>query len=397
MTTLVVERFTQPSRRCDPRVHGGDAVEVVDLPHPRADVAAYLRGVPAAAAGWLRGPLSWRERAALLRACWATGGARWGALSAGPALARRVRAGDVDNVACFSTKEFPLPGVLAALAGARCDALLEHATQYFGEFAFELLAVVPYAYWLHEQGLLRRTAACADTRALYYFSPSHEEHARPRRYVPVTEYPAGEAGARHYDRLAFPRRLDTSRWRPPPYADVYADERFRWALPTCVICNKHSDEQYRHHREPTNFIDVDTLLAVIRRLHGRYQVVYNRPRAADIVNDHQAIHETGDIAAVKAAFPDVLTIQELHAAHPALSFNELQLRVFAGSRAFVSVLGGSSYLASYFGGRNVVYAKRGWEVDCNAYAGWFDRFSGARVVAAASPQALLDAVDREFG
>ncbi|MBS0321534.1 MAG: hypothetical protein JSR18_13400 [Proteobacteria bacterium] len=399
MTTLIVERFAQPSRRCDPQtlVPVPAAVDVHTLPHPRTDPAAYLRSIPRALAGWVGGPLTMRERRALLRACWASGGARWGAMRDGPALARRARAGDIDAVACYSTKDFPLAPALAALAHVRCDAMLDHATQYFGEFAFELLSVVPYAYWLHGRGELVATAACADTRALYYFSPRHEERDIPRRYVPITEYPSGEAGRRHYDRFAFPRHLDTRQWAPPPYATVYADPRFRWALPTCVICNKHSEEHYRSHREPTNFIDVETLLAVIRRLHGRYQVVYNRPRAADIVNDHQAIHETGDIQAVKAEFPDVLTIQELHARYPELTFNELQLRVFAGSRAFVSVLGGSSYLASYFGGRNVVYAKRGWEVDCDAYAGWFDRFSGARVVAVSTRPALLDAIAREFG
>jgi hypothetical protein len=70
--------------------------------------------------------------------------------------------------------------------------------------------------------------------------------------------------------------------------------------------------------------------------------------------------------------------------------------VFAGCDKSVSVLGGSSYLASYFGGINVVYARRGWEVDCDAYTGWFDRFSGARVVPAATPDALLRAVEREL-
>ena len=75
------------------------------------------------------------------------------------------------------------------------------------------------------------------------------------------------------------------------------------------------------------------------------------------------------------AYPDVLTIQELHARHPEIGFNELQLRLFSGCEKFVSVLGGSSYLASYFGGTNVVYARRGWEVACGAYQRWFNLFS----------------------
>jgi hypothetical protein len=99
---------------------------------------------------------------------------------------------------------------------------------------------------------------------------------------------------------------------------------------------------------------------------------------------------------VKDAFPEVLTIQELHAAHPDLTFNELQLRLFATCERFVSVLGGASYLASYFGGTNVVYAQAGWEVDCGAYEGWFHRFSGARVVAVADPDDLLRAVRTEL-
>jgi hypothetical protein len=60
------------------------------------------------------------------------------------------------------------------------------------------------------------------------------------------------------------------------------------------------------------------------------------------------------------------------------------------------VLGGSAFLASYFGGINIVLARRGWEVDCDAYKRWFDRFSGARVIPVASGRALLQAVEREF-
>ena len=55
-----------------------------------------------------------------------------------------------------------------------------------------------------------------------------------------------------------------------------------------------------------------------------------------------------------------------------------------------------SYLASYFGGTNIVYARKGWEVECGAFENWFDRFSGARVVAAGSPDELMRVVRREL-
>ena len=147
---------------------------------------------------------------------------------------------------------------------------------------------------------------------------------------------------------------------------------------------------------PTNFIETELLLRLIGMLRDRFVVIYNRPRSADIATDHQTIHEIGDIEAVKRAFPDTVTIQELRARFPTLSFNELQLRLYSGCQRFVSVLGGGAYLASYFGGTNIVLARRGWEVDCGAYARWFDRFSGAHVVAVGSGRELLQAVEREF-
>jgi hypothetical protein len=392
-----VERFTDPSRRCNSaRVGGaGDQVVAWDLPSPLEQPLTYLKEVPGAVTAWLALPAP--ERRALLNACLETGGARAGALLRAPELLRRVRSREVDAVAMFSAKDFGLGRHLAEAASVDRRVLLERGTQYFGEFAFELLAVVPYAYWLHHQGRLDFTVSTADTRCLYYFSEHHEERSLPRSYVPITEYPLGERGSSfRYDRKAFPTALDTTRWLPPPYKSVYTDGRFRWSREVCIVCNKYSDEQYLWYRGPANFIDTATVLQMIGRLRERYQVIYVRPRKEDIVNDHQTIHDSDDIDAVTRAYPDVLTIQQLQAEHPDLSFNELQLRLFAGCERFVSVLGGSSYLASYFGGTNVVFARRGWEVACGAYERWFHLFSGARVVRTASPQALLRAVGSEL-
>ena len=255
---------------------------------------------------------------------------------------------------------------------------------------------MPYAYWLHRHGELEFTISTSDTRCLYYFSPRHEERPEARRYVPITDYPLGRPGRVRYDRKAFPARFDSSRWLPPPYREVYRNDRFRFERPLCVVANKTSSERYLRRGFTVNSMDTDLLLAVIGRLRDRYQVVYNRPRAADIVNDHQSVREAGDIEAVKRRYPDVVTIQDLAADNPDLSFNQLQLNLLAGCERFVSVLGGASYLASYFGGTNVVYARRGWEVSCGAFENWFDRFSGARVVAAGTPAELLGTVEREL-
>ena len=347
---------------------------------------------------WGAGSLSIGDRIGLLSACLGTGGARFGALTSCVELLRRVRAGEIERIACFSAKDFALAELLAKETGAPCRELLSRQTQYFGEFGFELLAVVPYAYWLHLQGRLERTIGGLDTRCLYYFSGNHEERSVKRHYVPITEYPVGERSlAFGYDLNTFPSVLDTRKWVAPPYRDAFRDGRFSWNREICILSNKISDEQFDEFLgPPTNFIGTELLLQLIGMLRHRYQVIYNRPRATDIATDHQTIHEIGDIEDAKRAFPDTVTIQELHARYPTLSFNELQLRLYSGCRRFVSVLGGSAYLSSYFGGTNIVLARRGWEVDCGAYKRWFDRFSGARVVAISSDRELVQAVEREF-
>jgi hypothetical protein len=398
LKVAVLERFSDPSRRCEPRPAENSefGTSIWDL---TADWNGW-RGFIANLAALLTEPLSVGDRIRLIVACLDTGGAQCGALAQAAELFRRVHAGQIESIACFSAKDFALAELLAKETGLECRELLNRQTKYFGEFGFELLAVVPYAYWLHRQGLLERTIGGLDTRCLYYFSKNHEERPVKRHYVPITEYPVGERGSFfRYDLATFPRVLDTRKWLPPPYGEAFRDECFRWEKEICILSNKISDEQFSGEPTlgpPTNFIAIELLLRLIGMLRGRYQVIYNRPRASDIANDHQTIREIGDIEAIKRAFPDTVTIQELHSRYPKLSFNELQLRLYSGCRRFVSVLGGSAYLASYFGGTNIVFARRGWEVDCGAYERWFDRFSGARVVATGSDQELVQAVEREF-
>ena len=69
-----------------------------------------------------------------------------------------------------------------------------------------------------------------------------------------------------------------------------------------------------------------------------------------------------------------------------------RLRWLQGVRV---LLGGGSYLASFFGGTNIIFAKQGVEVVVGAYR-WFPELSGAHVVAVATPEELLAALDREL-
>lgn len=398
MRVALLERFGEPTRAVDVGIleAAGDDVVVWDLAWS-GDRPPTVREVVRALPGWLAMPAPWRWRIRLARSAWETTSHRRALLARLPGWVRRLRARDVDEIVCFSAAELPVAAVLASETARPVRELGESGTRYLGEFAFEQFAVIPYAYWLHQEGRLQFTVSTADTRAFYYFSPNHTEVPVARRYLPATEYPAS-AGADLSRAETIPGVLDTTQWQAPPYRDVYGgDPRFAWPKPAVVICNKTNPEDYLGGGgRAVNSLDTDLVLALVGMLRDRYTVIYNRPREADIVGDHDAHVELGDIEALDAR-DDVITIQQIHARHPDLSFNELQLRVFASAERFISVLGGSSYLASYFGGTNVVYAVAGQEVDCGAFTGWFHEFSGARVIAVDTPRALLDAVDLVFG
>ncbi len=392
----VLERFADPSRRYSSSEHLAASGQMI---YDLFGIRGLLPAVPRALAGWL-GPRTapFRTKRGLLRACMQSRGTRTtrlGALVFAPELIRNVRRGEIASIATFSRKGFPLADFLSDKTARPPDELLAHGTQYFGELAFELLAVIPYAYWLHTKGQLEFTSSTQDTRCFYGFSPKHTEVPVLRNYIPITEFPIGEMDPNGYDRGAFPAQLDEEKWAPPPYKAMYRNDDFVWQRESCVISNKTSIER-PGDEAPINYLSNDLLLEVIGRLRRTYQVIYNRPRFRDIPSDGAPPRERGDIEAVKDAFPDVFTIQELAADHPELTFNELQLKVYADCSKFVSVLGGGSYLASYFGGTNVVYARSGWEVSCGAYENWFHRFSGAKVVSAGSGDDLLRAIDREL-
>jgi hypothetical protein len=395
----LLERFSAATRDADVailRAEGADVeVEVWDLawrdgrPPTWGEV---LRAVPA----WVSMRMPWRWRARLARVAWASTSYRRALVVRLPGWVGQLRAGAIDEVTCFSAAGLPVAEVLASRTSRPLRELVDGGTRFLGEFAFEQFGVIPYAHWLHRQGRLRFTVSTADTRCLYYFSPRHIEIDTPRDYLPVTEFPVSTESD-GTDREAIPAVLDTTRWCAPPYREQYGDDpRFRWPKPAVVVCNKTSAERYLEAGgRPTNAMDAELVLTLVDLLRDRYTVIYNRPRESDIVGDHDPQLERGDLEAL-ADDPDVLTIQRLHASHPDLSFNELQLRVLASAERFVSVLGGSAYLASYFGGTNIVFARAGQEVDCGAFTSWFHEFSGARIIPVATPEALLGTVAREW-
>lgn len=239
-----------------------------------------------------------------------------------------------------------------------------------GEFGYELLVCIPYAYWLHKQGLLGQTSSLKDTSCFYFFNKgNHIERSGPRTNKNDTsKFPVKNIHVPDWN---------PEKWEMPDYRSQFKNDVFKFEKPHIVICNKYQREW---EGPPVNFLDVKTLTWLIEKQEDRgYTVIYNRPSPKHIVGDNSEILDLGEKTVLKEKFPNLIFMEDLVGKHPELTFNTLQLMVMANAEEYVSVQGGSSLLCSLMGKRNVIYAKVGGEVDFNSYKNWYNKLSGCEI------------------
>lgn len=147
---------------------------------------------------------------------------------------------------------------------------------YQSEFQQELLYVLPFAYWHHQNGTLKQTISCTGTAPFYFFSPNHVERYTHRDWRTAYE---------RYDVPNMPHSptFGFSKWTRVPLKSQYRNDWFVYDKPLLVIANKYNIEW---DKPPVNYLDLPTLDRIIGTLHDRFQIVYNRPLPARIVGDN---------------------------------------------------------------------------------------------------------------
>jgi hypothetical protein len=257
------------------------------------------------------------------------------------------------------------------------------------EFGYEMLSALPYAYFLHTEGLLEKTLSVKDTRELYYFSENHEERDTQRSRYNMPEALQAEIP----NIYIYLESLDWSRFKAPPYKEKFKNEQFYFDKPILVISNKYNVEW---SDKPYNYLDIPTLRRLFRLLRQDYQVIYNRMTKEMGYDDHAESLDLGEFEMIENEFPEVLTIQQLLKENPYLTYNGLQLRLYTNCEKFISVQGGSSVLASFFGGQNIIYTVKGQELECGSYWKWYYKISGCKVTVNTNYDQLLDVVSRNY-
>ena len=181
---------------------------------------------------------------------------------------------------------------------------------------------------------------------------------------------------------------------PPPLKDIYKNNYFTYDKKICIIHNKFNEEW---GGKPVNYIDILTLEKIFQFLCKKYYIVYLRPK--HIIKDNSEIYslkgEKELLTKYNIKTGDVL-YNETKNKYNIKDFNHFQLLLHSNCSNFISVQGGNCVLASYFGGINIIYAKRGPELWCKSYDGHYKRYSKCDVHYTNSYSTLLNIIIKLF-
>jgi hypothetical protein len=239
---------------------------------------------------------------------------------------------------------------------------------YAEEFGYELIRIVPYAYWLHQKGELEKTISAIDTESLYYFSPNHEEKYLKR--VPTIQINHSKFPIKN---IHVPE-LDKSKWEAPPYKEIYKNPDFVFDKPMVIIMNKYATEW---NGPPRNFLSYKMIETLFDYLTPNYQVIYNR--ADKHTSDEVTQKNLNEKGLIRKKYPEVILFEDLFQKYKdRFTFNTLQMLIYANCDNYISVQGGFSVLASYFAKKNFIYATAGNEVKVGSYK-WYNEFAGSEI------------------
>ena len=259
--------------------------------------------------------------------------------------------------------------------------------RYKGEFANELQFALPHAYWHYKNGTLKQTVSLLGTKEFYYFSENHLEENAERTNEGNYNY--------NLPRILYSNDYDIEKWLPVPLKKIYTNKVYVYDKPILIIANKFNTEW---DLPPINFFSIDMLDKIISTLKSKYQIIYNRPQAKDIVNDNSIIYDLDELEWLKEQHPEVILLDDLYTENKmgARCFNHLQLCIYANCNHFISIHGGTATLASYFGGVNLIFSQKGPEHYFHCYEKLYPQLSGATIVHASSEAAIAQSLEMYF-
>ena len=258
------------------------------------------------------------------------------------------------------------------------------------EFASELVCVIPYVYWLHQNNQLEGVITSKGMKPFYYFCDNIEEVFDYRTFdmkqnglndVPNNwiHHNAEAVFNKTYSELSKEEEikangvLDYSQWTPPPYKNHFGFwDEFIDLKPYVVISNNYNIEAGNDISETRRYFNLNTLSNMFFYLQeAGYNVVYKRPDNTEFAPDQNEIatlqggHEFQEITQegkmsdydLCGYYDNVYNLNDFDID----DYNEFQMKCFANADGFVTPNGGGGILCACFDKPVVFYVPSGKE------------------------------------
>ena len=257
------------------------------------------------------------------------------------------------------------------------------------EFASELVCVIPYAYWLHQNNQLERVITSKGMKPFYYFCDNVEERFEFRHFDINTNglrevpndwihHSVGQA----YSNFSKEEQaeangvLDYTKWIPPSYKEHFLGDKFDFLKPYVVVNNNYNIEFGNLITESLRYFNIETLDEIFKHLIEKgYNVIYKRPDNTEFAPDQneivtlhggyefKEITNRGTISDYQLCnyYDNVYNINDFDYGDD-FPYNELQLECFSGADGFITTNGGGGILCSYFGKQVLFYVPHGKEL-----------------------------------
>lgn len=242
---------------------------------------------------------------------------------------------------------------------------------FHGEFTPELAFVLPFAYWHYQNGTLLKTQTSKYTRAFFFFSPNHEEKYHKRTTTANHNF--------EIPRILYSQNYNMKKWRQVPLKEHYRNNIYVYDKPILILANRYNMEW---DGPPISFFSIDMLDFIINQLKDHYTIIYNRPQPKNITMDNSDIYDLNEFDWLAATHPEVILMEDLFRENlgNAKDFNHLQIMVYANANHFISVHGGTAALASYFGGINLVFSKKGGEHHFKCFEKLYPKLANTKIL-----------------
>jgi hypothetical protein len=143
----------------------------------------------------------------------------------------------------------------------------------FVEFGYEIVCILPFAYWHHQRGLLAATFGVPGSHASFFFSPAHTELPKVARHQDNDLVWGIERGVDGLNQRNHDIPFLTHKWAMPNFDAHYAHHpiaralRHRWPR-LCIVHNKRSNwPALPKDRSEFSDAELNILFAELRR-HG---------------------------------------------------------------------------------------------------------------------------------